>query len=106
MKCKKEKSAGRGKSVAQSAFCELRECVFEGVIESMDTVQTAESEFLHQFASFVCAFAVEYFDGCVDLACGEYTAHDTGDMEVHRSVERTRKQLNQQFRQSAMSVGM
>ena len=105
MKCKKEKSAGRGKSVAQSVFCELRECVFEGVIESLDTVQTAESEFLHQFASFVCAFAVECFDGCIGLACGEYTAHDTGDMEVHRSVERTRKQLNQQFRQGAMSIG-
>ena len=66
----------RGKSVAQSEFCELRECVFEGMIESMDTIQTAESEFLHQFDSFICAFAAECFDGCIGLACGEYTAHE------------------------------
>ena len=99
MRCKKEKSA-------ESEFCELRECVFESLIEGMDTIQTAESEFLQQFASFICAFAAECFDGCISLACGEYTAHDTSNMEVHRSVWRTRKQLDKQFRQSVMSIGI
>ena len=95
-----------GKSVAQSVFCKLRECVFEGLIEGVDTIQTADSEFLHQFDSFICAFAAECFDGCISLACGEYTAHDTSNMEVHRSVWRTRKQLHEQIRQRAMSIGM
>ena len=102
---RKKRVQKEGKSVAQSEFCELRVCVFESLKEGVNTIQTAESELLHQFASFICAFAAECFDGCIGLACGEYTAHDTGDMETHRSGWRARKQLNEQFCQSVMSVG-
>ncbi len=96
----------RVESIAASEFCELRQCVFENLEEGMYAVHAAQPELLHELTPVFCARQAKQLARCVGLLCREHTAHHMSDVEVHRSVWRPRKQLDQQLRQRKMPIGV
>jgi hypothetical protein len=96
----------RVESIAQSEFCELRKCVFVNLEEGVHAVHAAQPLLLHESALVFRAREAKQLARCVGLPCREHTAHHMSDMEVHRSVWRPRKQLDQQFRQRKVPIGV
>ena len=58
---------------------------FESGVEGAHTVDTAQSQLLHEGACGFCAFDAEQLARCVGLSSGEHSTHCVNDMQMQRS---------------------